>query len=154
MEIPESYKWRSKCSGDGGRRLLARRTFVVSAVAGLLSVRVQNGEVSNFDLSLLDEGTVLSDLFCFRAPFSVPNTSSAGWVLSITGSVRTPLNIAFQDVSRLPRKVLAATLECAENPLGGGLVSHAEWTGFALASVVDPSSEARWARLSGADGFS
>jgi DMSO/TMAO reductase YedYZ molybdopterin-dependent catalytic subunit len=23
-------------------------------------------------------------------------------------------------------------MECAENPVGGGLVSHAEWTGFTL----------------------
>ena len=45
-------------------------------------------------------------------------------------------------------------MECAENPVGGGLVSHAGWTGFALASVVQPAPEARWARLSGADGFS
>src|SRR5262245_58577936 len=154
MEIPESYKWHSKCSGDGGQRLLSRRAFVVSTVAGLLSVRVQNGEVSSFDFSLLDEGTVPNELFFVRDHFPVPNTSSASWALSITGSVRKPLNIVFQDASRLPRKVLTATLECAENPIGGGLVSHAEWTGFALASVVEPSPEARWARLSGADGFS
>src|SRR5262245_58387697 len=154
MEIPESYKWHSKCSGDGGQRSLSRRNFVVSAFAGLLSLRAQKGEISSFDFSLLDEGTVPSELFFVRDHFPVPSTSSAGWALSISGSVRTPLNIAFQDVSQLPRRVLAATLECAENPVGGGLASHAEWTGFALRSVLQAAPEARWVRLSGADGFS
>ena len=152
MGTPESYKWRSRCFGDGGRRLLSRRIFLASAFAGL--VRAQEAEVSSFDLSLLDEGTVPNDLFFVRDHFPAPNVSSAGWKLAVSGAVRTPLDIAFEDVSGLPRKILAVTLECAENAVGGGLVSHAEWTGFTPASVVQPAPEARWVRLSGADGFS
>ena len=152
MGTLESYKWRLKWFGDGAQRLLSRRIFMASAFAGL--VRVQKAEVSSFDFSLLDERTVPNELFFVRDHFQAPNVSSAGWNLSVSGSVRTPLNISFNDVSSLPRKVLAATMECAENPVGGGLVSHAEWTGFALASAVEPAPEARWARFSGADGFS
>jgi DMSO/TMAO reductase YedYZ molybdopterin-dependent catalytic subunit len=47
-------------------------------------------------------------------------------------------------------------LECAENPVGGGMVSHAEWTGYPLASLleaVEAGHEAKFVRLSGADGF-
>jgi DMSO/TMAO reductase YedYZ molybdopterin-dependent catalytic subunit len=152
MGTLESYKWHLKWFGNGGQRLLSRRIFVASAFAGL--VGAQKAEVSSFDFSLLDEWAVPNDLFFVRDHFQAPNVSSAGWNLSVSGSVRTPLNISFNAVSSLPRKVLAATMECAENPVGGGLVSHAEWTGFALASVVEPAPEARWARLSGADGFS
>src|SRR5437867_4086490 len=152
METPESYKWRSKSFGDGGRRLLSRRLFMASAFAGLASE--QKAEVSSFDFSLLDEGAVPNDLFFVRDHFPAPSLSSAGWKLSVGGAVRKPFDVAFEEVSSLPRKVLAVTLECAENPVGGGLVSHAQWTGFPLASVVQPAPEARWARLSGADGFS
>ena len=45
-------------------------------------------------------------------------------------------------------------MECAENPVGGGLVSHAEWTGVALASVLQARTRSPRAQLSGADGFS
>ncbi|MEJ7608051.1 MAG: molybdopterin-dependent oxidoreductase, partial [Bryobacteraceae bacterium] len=54
-----------------------------------------------------------------------------------------------------PRKVLPL-LECAENPVGGGLVSHADWTGAPLATLLakaQPDPQARLVRLSGADGF-
>ena len=51
---------------------------------------------------------------------------------------------------------MAVTIECAENPAGGGLVSHAEWTGVALADVLGqagPLREGRFVRLTGEDGF-
>src|SRR5262245_26079873 len=102
MEIPESYKWHSKCSGDGGQRLLSRRNRVVAAFACLLSLRAEKGEISSFDFALLDDATVPIELFFVRGHFPVPTTSSAGWALSISGSARTPLNIAFQGVSQLP----------------------------------------------------
>jgi DMSO/TMAO reductase YedYZ molybdopterin-dependent catalytic subunit len=152
MVTRESYKWLSRSFGDLGQRPLSRRIFLASAFTGLL--RAQKAEVSSFDFSLFDEWTVPNDLFFIRDHFPAPAVSSAGWELAVSGAVRTPANIPFEEVSRLPRKVLAVTLECAENPVGGGLVSHAEWTGFALASVVQPAPEARWVRLSGADGFS
>jgi hypothetical protein len=80
MEIPESYKWRSKCSGEGGQRLLSRRTFVLSTLASLLSVRAQKGEVSSFDFSLLDEWAVPNDLFFVRDHF--PSQRLLGWLAS------------------------------------------------------------------------
>ncbi len=47
-------------------------------------------------------------------------------------------------------------LECAENPVGGGLVSQANWEGIPLSSVLSrlpADSSTQFARLSGADGF-
>src|SRR5262245_3865823 len=91
MGTLQSYKWRLKWFGDGGQRLLSRRAFGLSALASLLSMRAQRGEVSSFDFSLLDEGSIPSELFFVRDHFPVPNTSSASWALSISGSVRTPV---------------------------------------------------------------
>ena len=134
---------------------LSRRMFLASASACLL--RAQKAEISSFDFSLLDEGPTPADLFFVREHFPAPGVSSAGWKLSISGAVATPFEIPYEDISAQPRKVLPLTLECAENPAGGGLVSHAEWTGISLASLIEKaraSPEARFVRLSGADGFS
>ena len=60
-------------------------------------------------------------------------------------------------ISTRPSRTLPVTLECAENPAGGGLVSNAEWAGVGLASLLGearPTGEGRFVRLSGADGFS
>ena len=145
-----SCKWLSKWPGDGGRLGLSRRVFLASALGGAL--RAQKAEVSGFDLSLLDEGVTPAGLFFVREHFPAPSVSSAGWKLSVDG-----VDLAYDDLLNLPRKSLPVTLECAENPVGGGLVSHAEWTGVSLASLLEkgkPTSEARFVRLSGADGFS
>ena len=48
------------------------------------------------------------------------------------------------------------TIECAENPVGGGLVSSAEWKGVVLGALLErakPLPTARFVRLSGADGY-
>src|SRR4026208_14487 len=97
MGTLESYKWRLKWFGDGGQRLPPRRIFMASAFTSL--VGAQKAEVSSFDFSLLDEWSVPNDLFFVRDHFQAPNVSSAGWNLSVSGSVRTPLNISFNDIS-------------------------------------------------------
>ena len=109
-------------------------------------VEGEEPELSSFDLSLLDEPAVPNDLFFVREHFPQPRVSAAGWKLSITGAVAKPFEISFDDISAAPRKVLPVTLECAENPVGGGMVSHAEWAGAPLASPdrkAQPKSGAR-----------
>lgn len=156
MEIRGSYKWRSKLDGDGGQHiLLSRRLLLGSAFASILTGA--EAELSNFDLSLLDDAIVPSELFFVREHFPAPSTSSAGWKLAVTGALKTPLEISYDELSSQPRRHLPVTLECAENGPGGGLVSHAEWTGVSLASILkqsDPDPKANFVRLSGADGFS
>jgi DMSO/TMAO reductase YedYZ molybdopterin-dependent catalytic subunit len=83
--------------------------------------------------------------------------SVAGWKLSLSGAVAAPFEISDDELAAQARKMLPVTLECAENPVGGGLVSHAEWAGVSLASLLEkarPSADARVVRLVGADGFS
>ena len=149
------YRWPSKSPGDGGRRFaLSRRALLASAFAGLLEA--QKAEVSGFDLSLLDQPLTPVELFFVREHFPAPAVSAAGWKLSLSGAVAAPIEISYEDLAERPRRKLAVTLECAENPVGGGLVSHAEWSGLSLASVIEsthPAADARFVRLSGADGF-
>ena len=153
--IRASCKWPSKWFGDGGLLLLSRRLFLAATVASRLPA--QKAEVSSFDFSLLDNWTTPVDLFFVREHFPAPAVSSAGWKLSVGGAVKIPLTIPYDDLAGQPRKVLPVTLECAENPSAGGLVSHAEWTGVSLASLIrqaQPGADARFIRLAGADGYS
>jgi DMSO/TMAO reductase YedYZ molybdopterin-dependent catalytic subunit len=155
METREFYRWHSRSPGEGGQRsLLTRRTLL--GIAGASLVEGEEPELSSFDLSLLDEPAVPNDLFYVREHFPQPRVSAAGWKLSITGAVAKPFEISLDDVSTGARKVLPVTLECAENPVGGGMVSHAEWAGTPLASLIEkaqPKSGVGFVRLSGADGF-
>jgi DMSO/TMAO reductase YedYZ molybdopterin-dependent catalytic subunit len=141
--------------GNGGHGGLTRRLFLASAVAPVFCA--QKSERSSFDLSLLDQPATPNDLFFVRDHFPVPDVTAAGWTLTVGGAVAAPIEIPFDDLAARPRKALGVTLECAENPAGGGLVSHAEWTGVSLASIlqtVRPNADASAIRFDGADGFS
>lgn len=149
------YKWLSKLPGDGGQIGLTRRLFLASAVAPALSA--QKPELSNFDLSLLDRPATPNDLFFVREHFPTPSVTSAAWTLKVSGAVAAPFEIPLDDLAVRPQKRVGVTLECAENPVSGGLVSHAEWTGLSLASLLKtarPVAEASTVRLTGTDGFS
>lgn len=144
-----SYKWPSKWPGDRGRRWrLSRRAFLGGWLAAAASA--QRPEVSAFDLSLLEDWVTPTELFFVREHFPAPSVSSAGWKLSVSG-----VDFPYDELLSLPRKTLPATIECAENPVGGGLVSHAEWTGVSLALLLEKvqTGSASYVRLSGADGF-
>jgi DMSO/TMAO reductase YedYZ molybdopterin-dependent catalytic subunit len=139
--------------------LLSRRVLLSSAFAALFDpvrVRGDEPELSSFDLSLIDEPAVPNELFFVREHFPQPRISAVGWKLSVSGAVANTGGISLDDISNATRKTLPVTLECAENGVGGGLVSHAEWTGMPLASLLEkaqPYPQAGFVRLSGADGF-
>jgi DMSO/TMAO reductase YedYZ molybdopterin-dependent catalytic subunit len=127
------------------------------ASALMLPLKGQEPDVSNFDFSLLEEGNTPADLFFIREHFPAPAVSSAVWKLSIAGLVDAPTDISFDELVALVPRRLPVTIECAENPPAGGLVSHAEWSGVSLASLLErarPVADASFVRLSGADGFS
>jgi DMSO/TMAO reductase YedYZ molybdopterin-dependent catalytic subunit len=129
-----------------GSGRLSRRALLLGAAATLQG---QKAETTAFDLSLLDDPAVPNELFFVREHFPQPAAlSSAGFKIAVGAA-----SVSFDDLVALPRRILPVTIECAENPVGGGLVSHAEWTGCSLSAVL-PKTEARFVRLTGADGFS
>jgi len=113
-------------------------------------------EVSSFDLSLLDDWLTPNDLFFVRDHFPAPAVLTEKWKLSVGGAVGSPVEIPYEELARLRRKSLAVTLECAENPAGGGMVGHAEWGGVSVAEILEqakPEPNAPFVRLRGADGY-
>jgi DMSO/TMAO reductase YedYZ molybdopterin-dependent catalytic subunit len=114
----------------------------------------RKAEISEFDLSLLSECGTPNDLFFVREHFPAPSVAVEKWKLEFTGAIASPFAISYEELLQQPRQTLSATLECAENPAGGGLVSHAEWVGVSLGKLLEkarPSEGARSVRLHGFD---
>lgn len=103
--------------------------------------------------------------FYVRNNFPVP---SAPRELTIGGAVANPVSVTPEQIRRLPRRRLMATLECAGNgrafmrpavegePWRLGAVSTAEWEGVSLADVLAPArvgSDAIEIVFHSADGF-
>ncbi|MBZ5561863.1 MAG: molybdopterin-dependent oxidoreductase [Acidobacteriia bacterium] len=111
------------------------------------------GEIESFDLSLLDEQITPNDLFFIRSHFSPP-ASTDTWTISISGEVSRPYQVSVKDLPNFAQITVGATMECDENPVGGGLVSTAEWRGASLAALIEaakPLPSAQFVRLWGAD---
>ena len=145
------------------RRYIMQRAVTAAMSVCMFRVDAQTGntkvsrkaEISEFDLSLLDECVTPNDLFFVREHFPAVSVAAETWNLEFTGAVANPFAISYEELLQQPRQTLSATLECAENPAGGGLVSHAEWVGASLGKLLEkaqPSAGARLVRLHGLDG--
>jgi len=116
-------------------------------------------------LELQEDGlTPLSD-FYIRNNFPSPPPTTQ---LTVAGAVKRRLSFGAEDLRRLPRRRLTATLECAGNgrafvdpPVPGepwrlGAVSTAAWEGAPLSAVLaqaEAGADAVEVIFSGADGF-
>ncbi len=97
----------------------------------------------------LDEFLTPNDLFYIRSHFEAPRLDMASYRLAVSGSVREPFTIGYDDLLALPAVTRPATLECAGNgrvflvpQVTGaqwqlGAVSTAEWTGVALSLLIE-----------------
>jgi sulfite oxidase len=109
------------------------------------------------------------DLFYVRNHGAVPEVDRAGYWLTVDGLVRRPFRISLEELQRLPRVTVAATLQCAgnrrsemmavkeiPNELGWGAeaIGTADWGGVPLSAVLsaaDPEPAARYVELTGLD---
>lgn len=112
--------------------------------------------VVEFDLaSLQGQYTSIAD-FYIRNHFAAPKTPASP-VLIVEGEVERPLRLGAAELSRLPESEIGAVLECAGDPLKSvSLVSDGVWRGHRLRDVISPARpkpSARYAHLSGLDGF-
>jgi len=97
----------------------------------------------------LDEFLTPNDLFYIRSHFKAPQLDRDTYELSITGAVRQPFTISYQDLLAMPAVTRPATLECAGNgriflvpQVKGaqwqlGAVSTAQWTGVPLSALLE-----------------
>ena len=116
-------------------------------------------------LEMQEDGLTPLSAFYIRNNFPVPSPATR---LMVGGAVKRPLSFAAEDLRRLPRRRLRATLECAGNgrafmnpPVPGepwrlGAVSTAAWEGVPLSAVLgvaEVAADPVEVVFSGADGF-
>lgn len=92
-----------------------------------------------------------NELFFVRNHGGVPEVDAASYRLAVDGLVDRPLSLSLEDLRRLPRASVTATLQCAGNrrlemmawrpihnelPWGTEAVSNAEWSGVPLREVL------------------
>src|SRR6266567_4426633 len=81
--------------------------------------------------------------------YDIPMVDVGSWRLSITGSVRRPLELDFAALAAMPSRTVRVTLECAGNgrarlqprpisqPWLVEAIGTAEWTGVPLVQLLD-----------------
>jgi len=111
-------------------------------------VREKMPENLEFPFSSLHSFLTPAERFYVRSHFAVPTIDTKTWRLRVEGAVRTPLELNYDDLLKMPSRTETATLECAGNgrvflvPAAKGAqwelgaVSNAEWTGIALQAVL------------------
>jgi sulfite oxidase len=104
---------------------------------------------------LLGSFVTPNELFFVRNHGGVPTVDPASWRLTVEGLVERPLSLSLEDLRRLPRASVTATLQCAGNrrlemmawqpiknelPWGTEAISNAEWSGVPLREVLAAAS--------------
>ncbi len=69
--------------------------------------------------------------------FVVPRVSIDDWQLKVTGMVRKPLTLSFDDLLARPMIETDVTIACVSNEVGGGLVGNARWLGVRLDDLLE-----------------
>ncbi len=112
--------------------------------------------------ALTDQVLTDIDTFYTRNHGAVPRLDPTTWRLRVDGLVDRQMELSLDDLhDRFDRRTVVATLQCAgnrragllavrdipgEHPWGPGATSTAEWTGVALADVLDTGGVAAEAR--------
>jgi DMSO/TMAO reductase YedYZ molybdopterin-dependent catalytic subunit len=71
--------------------------------------------------------------------YGVPKDTMEGYKLQIDGLVGKPRSLTLDDLKKLPKKEITATLECSGNGAGKnfiGAIGNARWAGAALAPLL------------------
>jgi DMSO/TMAO reductase YedYZ molybdopterin-dependent catalytic subunit len=114
-----------------------------------LIVRAREPRNLEFPLSELKDPIIPNEQFYVRSHFATPAVDVKTWRLKVEGAVERPLELSFEELTKLPSRTAAVTLECAGNgrvfltpAVGGvqwgqGAVGNAEWAGVPLAAVLD-----------------
>lgn len=118
-----------------------------SAFAGLI-IREREPENLEFPFSSLSSSLTPNEQFFVRSHFSVPKIELKNWRLKVEGQVEKPLELTYDQLTRMTARTVTMVMECAGNsriflsPKVGGLqwelgaVGNAEWTGVPLAEVL------------------
>jgi Oxidoreductase molybdopterin binding domain/Bacterial Ig domain len=152
---------------------MERRTFIIAAVAGgvglfeygfvsryMDAVRTPHGFSVNPYEKFGEKAALVAitpnDGFYVTSKGGTPHLKPEEWSLTVEGLVAHPFTLSYQDVLALPQIQKYLTLECISNPVDGGIVGNAKWTGTPLKPLLErakPLPEAAHAVIYAADGF-
>lgn len=120
-----------------GRRLLTmtRTSDVTIPAAGTLEPPAPE---NFFDIQGLEPVIVPNDSFYrIDTALVVPRIDVSRWSMKIDGFVENPLEFTFDDLAARDLVEDYVTIACVSNPVGGGLVGNAKWTGVRLSELLD-----------------
>jgi len=98
-----------------------------------------------------------SDFFRIDTAIGTPDIDVASWRLEISGMVKNPITLSYDELIKRPLFELDNTISCVSNPVGGPLISNARWTGVRLDDLIKeaaPIDKADQILSSSDDGFS
>jgi DMSO/TMAO reductase YedYZ molybdopterin-dependent catalytic subunit len=65
-----------------------------------------------------------------------PVLSASTWRLKVGGEVRTPLTLSLSDLRAMRTVEQPILMQCISNPVAGGLIGNATWTGVSLDEIL------------------
>ncbi len=89
-------------------------------------------------------------------PSPPPEVDLAGYRLEIAGGVDNPLSLTMEEIRALPAVSEMRTLECISNPVGGNLISNANWVGVQMKEILALAGlqgSAKYLKLESLDGY-
>src|SRR6476469_8848325 len=100
--------------------------------------------------------TANTDFYRIDTALRIPTLSAADWRLRVHGMVERELTLSFADLIGRPLVERPITLTCVSNPVGGDLISTANFIGVPLRDIlleagVDPAADQLFSRSS--DGW-
>ena len=112
----------------------------------VLSTSPENRETPLADV----QGWVTPNRWFFvRSHYEAPEIDLDSWSVSLTGCVKRPLTVNWDQLNALPQRSVFSTMECAGNgrsfmkptvegvQWSAGAVGHAEWSGVPLKILLD-----------------
>lgn len=87
---------------------------------------------------------------------NAPIIDASTWKLTITGMVKKPITLTYEELLNRPLFELDDTISCVSNPVGGPLVGNARWLGCRLDDLIreaGPLANADQILSSSDDGF-
>jgi DMSO/TMAO reductase YedYZ molybdopterin-dependent catalytic subunit len=95
--------------------------------------------------------TANRDFYRIDTALRIPTLAAADWTLRVHGMVANELTVSFADLIARPLVERPITLTCVSNPVGGHLVSTADFIGVPLRELlleagVDPAADQLFSR--------
>ncbi|WP_232534011.1 molybdopterin-dependent oxidoreductase [Plantactinospora sp. KBS50] len=128
-------------TGFAGRWLATRRSVIAAREAIRLPVPASPAAPlpAGADLSLGGLAPFTTPNFAFYridTALTVPQVDPEQWRLRITGRVRNPITLTYQDLLARPMLERDITLTCVSNEVGGDLIGNARWLGVPIADLL------------------